>query len=322
MSVNVPSSQWRLATNGGIKYKRVNASGEFSEEGASAQEQYIIKANQLIPFVLESFPPVLESLGGLLYPLRGSMPGLAVLQVKKIAWKGLTDGKPTDPFNSDPTAESGTYEDNLMLTVDYGTSPYNAPANDDPTAPDPNDPLTFLEISANASGSHIAMPTRAASTWLLDPEGDPTDPAEPRTAVKELNIPNSFIEPVVEWNVRWTQIPFSFMNGTLIGRLRSAIGKVNSEEMSLLHSAPAETILFLGYHYTQQFTWRSGFAGQPPVTLEMRFLEKNFIDRAGVQVHHNLLYRPGVGYRRLMVDNQFSIHAETDLDSIFLPNPP
>jgi hypothetical protein len=101
-------------------------------------------------------------------------------------------------------------------------------------------------------------------------------------------------------------------------------GQVNNADMTVLHDAPKETVLFLTWSLDQQFTWRDGYAGASPVTLSLKFIEKNFQGFSGessghkVQVTHNHLWRPNVGWRRPLVNGE-PLYEQADLNSIFVP---
>ena len=300
MSVNVSSAFWRIkTTNGNIPLKVVDRSGVFGEEQSSATETYIIRATDLRALVLVLFPlPIIQG-GTVVYPRRAEMPGVPALTAKSIAWKGHVEGLPSDPFGSDPLAPADTYQNDLEVTVTYSTSAANdAEAN-------PADPKTWLEITANGAGNFLAAGTDGSATW-----GGGTDP------VIERGIPSTITEPLVEWSVRWSQIPYEFWNTTLLNRLRDALGKVNGSAMSLFHDAPADTILLTAWTMKQQFTWRDGLTGQAPIQLEMRFLEKNFVHTSG-QVTHQHFWRPGKGFQTLEFDGVQPAFAQDDLDKIF-----
>ena len=302
MSTNIDPSLWRLTTPGGIPLKVVERSGSFGEEEATASESYIIEADNLLAFALESFPLPFSLYGTIFYPDRRRMPGLAPLTTKRISWEGFTDGLPVDPFGSDLAASDGTYQDFVKVTIEYGTTP----ANDQEQ--DPNDPKTFLEVSANASG--VFLNANASGTAKWDEAGADGVP------VQKANIPNTVIENLIEWTTTWSQIPYVYFNDTLVGRLRAKMGKVNSEVMSLFNDAPAETILFLGYSMRNQYTWRDGYTGVSPVQLEMKFLEKGFESR-GTQITHNYFYDPDKpGWRKLFL-NGLAPYEDEDLNEIF-----
>jgi len=326
MSGSSDSSTWRLSTPSGIPVKVVSREGTFADEAGSATEVYIIKANQLVNFVLESFPSPLVLFGTVFYPARRRMPGLGPFQTVRVQWRGLVEGKPVDPFNTDPNAPENTYQDNIQLTIEYSTGT----ANDLASGSDPNDPFTFLEITATASGEFLSVPNRGELTW--DGEG-----SESNVEVKERDVPMPIVVSQVEWNVRWTQIPFSFFNGILADRLRSKLGKVNNAPMPLFFNAPEETIMFMGWSLQQQLTWRTGLGGQPPMQLDMKFAEKNFIAPDGIQVTHNHLYRTTStaagtfggaatypGWRRIIIpglDGDKFLYDSTNLTQIFAPSP-
>jgi len=243
------------------------------------------------------------------------------MQSVRIAWESWDDGVPIDPFGSDPTAPDGTYYDFARVIVDYSTQSNTGGSGGG--NPDPNDPFTFLEVSVVGGGNYIYTPSRGSLTWKG--EG-----SEENTEIRERDVPISIRQPEVEWVIRWSQLPFSFFNLTLIERLRANLGRVNSEPFKVIFNAPAETILFTGWSMQQQFTWRSGLNGQPPLQLELRFAEKNFISNEGVQVTHNHFYRPSgttdpvtkAGWRKVLVSTSAGnkyVYEAADLNLIFAP---
>lgn len=333
MSVNIDPSLWRLRTSTGIPYKTVDRNGSFGEEDSTATETYIIEAKNLLDFVIEGFPLPYVFGGTIFYPRRSFMPGFAPLSTKTIAWKGHVDGLPCDPFGSDPDAPDKTYQEFLEVQVTYGTTPQNDQERD------PNDPLTFLEVSATASGEFLVSTVRGgagSAMWkvLTEEEG-----FNPDTEHKEIDVGQPINQVMIQWSLHWSQIPYAWFNSTLMPRLREAMGKVNEEPMSLFNGAPAETIMFLGFSMANQYTWRDGHTGVSPISLDLGFLEKNFkvddkwveivpgpvmapdeeVDHdVEVQVTHNHMYRPGVGWRRLEIHGK-PLYTQFDLNTIFEP---
>lgn len=318
MSTNLNPNTWRLRTPGGIPFKVLDREGVFGAEDSNATETYIIQAGRLLDFIMEGFPLPIIFNGNVLYPRGTSMGGMAPLTVKQIAWSGLVDGLPSDPFGTDTNAPNGTYQDYIKVKVSYGT----APEND--TASDPNEPWTFLEISSTASGEFLASPIRGSGPsgafWHSD------DPFETPKEVTEIDVAKHVDQSLVEWSLRWARIPYGWFNSTLNARLRAAMGKVNDSVMPIFGDAPAETILFIGYSMSNQYTWRSGYAGASPIALDLKFLEKNFLSEEldlifnpiTIQVTHNYVYRPGWGWRKLVVNNN-NLFSSCDLNSIFSP---
>jgi hypothetical protein len=308
MSVNVPVSEWRLRTAGGIPYKLKTTEGSFAIEDSGSSETYIIRASDLMNFVNESFPYTVSFGGYVVFARERGMPGFPRMYSKTVKYKSITD-KPIDPFGTDPNAPDGTYEQFLEVTIDYGPSTVS---DDDP---DQDDPETFLEISSSASTNFLANTAGSINTtW--GPEFGAAGTAQATSAV-DVDVPATVIETSIEWSFKWPTVPYQYFSDTLIARMRAALGKVNSGPTALFHNAPAETILFLGYSLGQSNTWRrnSGVT-VPPLNIEFKFLEKGFKDVAGNLVTHNHFYRKGVGWRRLYV-NGSAIFSQTNLDSIF-----
>ena len=318
MSLNIDKSQWRLETDEGIKYKLVSRSGGYGIENGTGSEVMVIEATDLENLAKEIFPTSFYSGGYLYYPDPRRMPGQNTLIAKNMAWKGFTEGRPIDPFSVDSSAPDKTYEEYLEVTISYGTSPQND------TESDSSDPLTFLEITSNASGEFLVTPIGGGATW------------DDGSEVTRDDVPNTVTQSLVEWTARWPQIPYDFFNNTIIARLRSKLGKVNSEAMYVFNNAPAETILFVGYTKTDHFTWREGQTGRAPVSLDLKFVEKNFqssLPVSGGIVTHQHTYRPGTpairaipgspgrprveaGWHRLLL-NDNRLYATTNLSQIF-----
>jgi hypothetical protein len=333
-----PIGEWRLSTSAGIPYKLVSRSGDFSYEGANAQEEYILQASDLFAFVTNAFPEPLVFMGTLRYPQQPGLLGLITLVPKKISWQEHVPGVPIDPFGSDPNAPDGTYQEFIKVIVDYGPTPPNDEEQD------PNNPRTFLDISANASGVFLNSPQEGQAEWELpDWAAECNKDAEDNIVSGECadvvtpNIPRTVTETQVEWTVRWPSIPYSFWDGTLISRMRASLGKVNSSAMPIFHNAPAETILFMSYSKSVQYTWRSGKTGASPIMLEMHFIEKNFTDTETtttpdpddpladptetentVAVNHQHMWRPNFGWRKLKINGDY-IYKTTDLNDIWSP---
>jgi len=311
MSIHENAHNWRLKTAGGIPYLKKSLEGSFSIENSTATEVYIIRASDLVDFANESFPYTVSFGGYLVFGSERSLPGQSRLVSKIVKYKGLTDGRPIDPFGVDPLADDDTddtYEKFLEITIDYG--PSERPDGE----ADQDEPLTFLEISSSASTNFLADTEGSISVAWGEPYGDGD---ANNTEAVDVDIPATVIETSIEWSFRWPQVPFQYFSDTLISRLRANLGKVNSGPTALFHNAPAETILFLGYAINQSLTWRrdEGII-VPPLNIDFKFLEKGFMDVDNNLVTHNHFYRKGVGWRRLYV-NENPIFAQANLDSIF-----
>ena len=306
---------WRLKTAGlsagtivegvvkgastGIPYKLISQTGSFTTDGFSATEVYLIEATQLVAFVQESFA-LRTTFSGIPVDSRRPLPGNTQLVTGSVSYKAHIDGKPIDPYSIDTSAGSGTYHPVIELTIQYE----NLTAEEE----DEEDPFTFLEISANASGEflHITVPK---ARWETDDSGSPNTEQN-----REPSVPTGVTVPTIEWSIRWPSIPHEYFTKTLLIKLRDKLGKVNDSAMSVLFDAPKETIIFAGFSMNQQFVLASS---QPNFSLELKFVEKHVKDE-GVVKGHNHFWRPKDGWRRLRVFGTTKpVYELTDLDNIF-----
>lgn len=332
-------TQWRLTTTGGIRYKYLGVDGNFERENAVVNWRALVHEDDFVNFVSEFFPPSIV-IGNLSVPVSYPLPGLPGIVARRLAFKGQDSGKPIDPFNFDSGAAAGTYHPLVEVNIEFGPR-----ENADP---DETDPQTFLEITGNASGEFIHAPPSASSwqpktgaqdssdmssasagqsgqqaeTENIDPDtGEPEDEAldptlEDPEPNRHPNVPATIIVPETEWSVRWTQMSFDFFGNVMIHRLRALMGKVNSRNVSMIFNASPETLLFVGYTYTSQYTWREGLTRTPPVQVEMKFVEKRILDR-GVIRGHNDFWRPGVGWETLLVDGSRKAYGALDHNILF-----
>ena len=325
-----PFEDWRLESPGGIKHKLISQSGTFKEEDADWQMVVVIRSEDLEPFMEEVFPNP-SFVSSISYPRRFFPAGLPALAAVQAQVQGFTSGKPIDPYSADPSAVAGTYEQFLQITITFST----VPENDNP---DPNDPFTFLEISGTSSGEFLSGEVSGDSTQWENNLGSKDSPDE-QDGPLEQRVPSSEIE----WSCKWKQIDHTWFHHTLLPRLRSLIGKVNEDDMVALFDSPPETILFLSWSMSQQFSWRSGRAGASPVALDLKFLEKNFegwqeapeddsaessassasastttpsMFGVPVQVTHNHIWRPNRGWFRPLINDDPMFELD-DLNSIF-----
>ena len=328
------STLWRQRSSAGLPYRTLKgASGSAAYNEGTVTEKYLIVATDLFAWLEAAFP-VTTSVEGTLYnPQQPVIPGLGTLVPTNISFDSFDSSKPVDPFSADPDAPDGTYGKYMVLTVQYGTHPNNGGQSQS------SEPFTFLQSSANASGVFLNSPIEKGARWeLIAGISDPYDLAwnsntftfyqigEP-VNVENQNIPHGITEPQIEWTVTWPSIPFTYFRDTLMPRMRVRLGCVNSSPMSITYNAPADTILFMSFSASSSFTWQKGYYGMPPMSLSMKFIEKNFIstvkgidDEPGsykqIQVTHNHLYRPNYGYRRLKLNGNY-LYNRADMNAIW-----
>lgn len=322
-------SLWRLLI-GTVPFKMMEVDGDFEPESANITMRGLIPADRLVEFAVGAFPPPIQ-VGNISVPQPFGLPGLPAMVCRKMSFKSFVDGKPIDPFGFDSGASSDTYGKVIEVNLEFGASPIQQP--------DPEDPNTFLEITGNSSGNFLHSPAPNAK-WKVK-ERNPTDPPdgqapgvgtgftppEPGVELGTASNENDFVHssssqstarnsrpvnsdpttsvtivaPQTEWTIKWKQIPYEVWVNKLVVRLRWLLGRVNSEKFPILFNALPETLLFVGFNYTQTYTWRDGLISAPPIDLEMKIIEKHVIWN-GVIRGHNDFWRPGVGWETLLID--------------------
>lgn len=321
MSDYLNPTTWRgiagVVNNVPIRYRLVSREGWVERNESGAKEVYLIAANQLLSFIFLSYPPA-DNRFGIPHWADRRMPGVPNLVTRRVSWKSHVDGLPVDPFNVDPAPPLGrnaTYHPVLEVTIEYDNKTEE---------PDENDPETFLTITANAAGEFLMVPSASETLWEAGApaigEPEQAGPPEPN---RSATLPASVIIPETEWNVRWAQVPRDYFKETLLPRMRDRVGTVNSSAATFLYDAPAETLMFVGYSVTRENQFVATRAGVeeelPPVTVDMKFLEKNVVKiTEGVtqRFGHQHVYRPGGGWQRLLVDGE-RLYEETDMNVLF-----
>jgi len=307
-SIYEDPNSWRLQTGGtGVPYRIIGMSGEFDPENANAQMELLIPASKLVAFATEFFPPVTYSGGFPLYRSFGKIYGTP-LYAQKIRWKGHVDGVPVDPFGVDPTASDDTYQKVCHLTIDFATM-------NEQDQSDPAQPETFLEVSCTGGG-HFIHADAPGAIWKLNETT--VEPVEADRIVGP-DIPMGMTVPTTDWDLSWPRVPYTYWTGTLIAKIRAALGRVNTSTMAIFANAPKGTILFVGYSLKRSYSWRSGVTYQSPFNLNMKFQEKRIVDAAGTVRGHNDFWKPGVGWRYLTHKDGTPVYRYHDLTGIFTP---
>lgn len=306
MSIHLDPSTWRLRTQRNqVPVKVLERTGEYDGNLIRVSETYIIQASKLSLFLDDCFPaPILINGFPYYYP-RLYANGLPTCTAQSVSFEALVGGRPIDPFQSDTDAADGTYEEFLKIRVDYGTAPCGE------SQPEQTDPKTFLEVSASVGGNFLHNDLGESAKWS-NPEGGVVD-------VKDKDTQRIVTELFTEWSIKWNTIPWSWFQDTFKNRLDLAMGKVNSTAMTMFHKSPAECILFLGYDYAQSFSYKPGYIGQPFITVNMKFSEKNFTYR-GTRVNHNMFYHPTANrYYYLLPDGVNKTYEAVNLNALFSP---
>jgi len=305
MSINLNPKFWALSA-GGIPYKLMNGfpTGSLNEESGQIDEKYIIQAKDLAGFLGLSFPRGinLDEETFIVSPNR-RYPGSTAFHTTSVAFAPLRDALPADPYNLDPGAPSGTYDDFIVVSVSYITGPQNE---------DENDPTTFLQISADSTAEFLTVPVRGLNAAWSDSHA--SWKAEDQVKSPLTNVTK--IVPETQWDVTWPRINRAFMP-TIIEAMRNRMGLVNEKKMPLLQNAVAETVMFIGYSYQEDYTWREGWENTP-VTVGMKFLEKH-VKQDGKVIGHNHFIKDETGQWEPLQINEKPVYESSDLNNLFPP---
>lgn len=307
MASNFDSPElWRLKTPGGIPYKYRGLTGAFDREAGSIIWSVLIESTKLLSFLEEMFPNETQFSEFISVPQYFQLPELPGFGAVKVNFSSFDDSLPCDPFGHDTGADSGTYYPVIKCDVAFDTLK---------TGEDPNDPITFLEISSNTSGEFLTSPAPKAK-WKSD-----GGPAEAGTTEenKDPNVAAQVLVPTTEWNVRWKQLSYEYFRDVVLVRLRKLLGRVNDDDFRSLFVTEPETLLMAGYSYNQTNTWRRRGSSEvqiPPVTLNIKFIEKHVVYNGSIK-GHNHFWRPGKGWDYLLVDGENPTYRQTNFNALF-----
>lgn len=232
------------------------------------------------------------------------------LYAQECSWRALVPGKPVDPYLTDPGVNmvEGAYDEYLELTIVYKPIPPNADK--------------FLTVSARASGEFIHTTSPSSTYESESPGGQDEENKDPY-------LPNVITVPTTEWTITWHRLPRSVWNTYVYRDIQKRLGKVNSTAMKQLFDAPAETILFTGYTFRDDYTWRSyestaapSVSEILPCTVEFMFREKHMRNTSeeDATVHgHNSVYRPEAAeWRKVKIGaDDKPLYKKTNLNSLF-----
>lgn len=338
-------SIWRYRTRRGrIKYRVISRSGEHEYNVSRVTEVYVIRAIDLVPFLLESFPLSVQLFDEPIYYPRTlpGTPAAARMGTRRVRWEAFTAGKPVDPFLVDPRPPYGTYEQFLKVTIEYDNEYDKKQPKKGP------DPYSYLEIRADAAGQFLSVPTNGKTCYSR---------SNTTNAVKDKNTDAAarmdMLIPETQWHVTWRGIRRKFFEKILLPNIRTALGKVNSERAKWLYDAAPDTILFTGWSMQEEYSTYSlnptnadpdeDYEQDPAepgdeevvepdpdlmpedvdrvsdsITVELKFLERNLTISDTKTIGHNHEWRAATQrWEYVYPDCSNPLYAKTDLNDLF-----
>lgn len=304
----INSALWRRQTDQGVPYKLLEGSpnGVFSEDDVEITEEYIILAQDLPRFIIESFSYYELGVGSYSYYVRlyrpaRSCPGFGALVTRSVSFVPYPSDMPADPFHTDAAkAVTGTYTPYLKVTVTYSVGKSGDSEND------------FVIISGNSTGEFLLIPTSGVGETPLRWEGTEAGGA---TFIKDVSLPITKVLPGMEWSLKFPRVPRVSLPG-LVGIARSLMGKVNTESVTLISSVPKECLLFAGFSFTTKYNWREVL---PMAEIEFKLLEKQVVGTDNQPGGHNHFYNPETGkWQRIVLPNGEYVYEAVDFSGLIL----
>lgn len=346
---------WRLILPGSrVPLKFLGVSGSFEADKGSVEFKGLIPSSSLITFLNYIFPPP-RQIGNLSLPQSYSLPGLPGLIAKSVSFNSFDENLPSDPFGFDPeepvgTAPVGTYYKTLEVSVSFGMERTQEPAATDPLtflevscqgtgefihtkAPKAKWQHQTDEGNtepANPAAGSIWAPFYAKGTNTPKPAGKPADAKVDRTPgvdangntdtstepVADPSLDVNIRVPILNWTLKWKQVPHDYFHSMLVHRLRWGLGLVNSTPFYPIANACPETILFTEYDYNESYTWKAGTFGKPPIDVTMKFVEKRNLWNGRI-CGHNHFWMPSKGWMYLLINGKTLAAARTEYTTAF-----
>jgi hypothetical protein len=314
-----PDRDFRLETAAGIPYALMPGFPKFSqsEDGPTAEEQYMMRAEHVLAFMDESYPFDLM-IGGVLMPIRRSMPGATFMVTKDVKVEPFDAQRPMDPFSVDSGAPENTYNAYARVSISYGV---HKESESDGSNQDPNKPSEFLEHSFQSSGEvAIIRPEK-----ITDEDGSGTvisvaDPAHADPILKSI--------PSITHNLRW-----KYVQSPDWDVIQKALGKINSVDVQLVKDYVflEKVVLFNGFSGSKKYLYTKNRYGvrtiSQPWQLDFQFIERAVWDQiAGTGneqwITWNMVYRAKKGWVQPNLGTAAApryLYKETPFKDIFVP---
>lgn len=249
----------------GIPYKLEKQTLDVEENSSSASETIIMRTSDIVEMIAESFPPPTWTNGYWFPGRKRHMPGNGYLLSRRLRFESIDTGLPSDFWQYDSGAPSGTYESLCRCTIEYATG-------QDQDEVDPADPTTFLEHTVTAGGEFLIIPP-SNTNWGENGE----------TENKSHQVPITKILPTLEHTLRW-----SYVRNPPWTTIRNQLGTLNNATLGIFNDAPAETVMFMSIQAEQRYTT----TGVKPWSIDYKFSERNITDNDTDGIGWNYAYNP------------------------------
>lgn len=289
-------SEWRRRTAGGIRYKLIEGP-RFEidlDNPPRAFEKYIIRAQDLDDFYVESFTPTNPY-------TRRMMPGSDTYFTEKLTYTPLHDNqKPADPLAVDPTAPDGTYEKFYVADIEYKGGIDRSSTTD---------PEVFLERSVSMGIDLITVDSTKTDTGSGEAGAEPADVDENH----DDTAPYTKACPVIDMTASW-----KFVINPNWARFASYIGCVNKAAHALFLNSEPDTVLFSGVSGRQLFLYKAGAWTVQPWSLDFQFSIKRITEVGKVYGWNHIWSKEKQAWRFLLRNTSELLYPRKDLTKIFM----
>lgn len=234
---------------------------KLSTTTATAQEQYMMKWNNLEDFMDESIPPPLMMGDQIIHINRRRFPKDLSL---------VTEDVSVEPWDSETTGEDPNVPSGKWMRVNIN---YKVPEIPDHEEEDEDDPETFLTKRMSIGAEFLTLPPKGVKI------GSNSGSSTATIANKAADLPITKLIPTAEITLSWKfviQPPFK--------TILNMVGTINSGNFL---DCPEETLMFLGVDATQELTTQ----GAKPWTIDYRFSAR-LVKQGGGTVGWNHTYSP------------------------------
>lgn len=228
----------------------------------TATEKYRIRAQDVVSFKVESFPPIVFRFGSSYHPPTRRMPNAPFLRTRSVTFEPHAD-LPGDPLNFDLAGQAlGAYATEYLATIEYGVTVQENES----------------EISMNAGGQFMSLPPMGTKVKRRDvhdqlpegiSEGEIDEGAGEIQDNRDQQMPFLLQIPTIEYSIKLPLIrnpPFA--------SITSLLGRINKSTVTILNDALPETVLFMGYSATQRYTWDGASSKSQPWSMELHFSQR------------------------------------------------
>lgn len=299
-----PYETWRLSTDGGIRYALVTGPKLHFEDldKASADERYLLRAQDVQPFYQESLPSPYVFQDTIVLPTRRKLPGVeGGFYTQAIEFSPINDDRPGDPFDYDDSAPANTYEPYYWADIHYEVLP----------VPDTTDPDSFLDQSFSGSLEVLTINPKKTTIETGAQAGGGGVAANQKSNADGL-MPIQKYQPIGQLQLRW-----KYVLDPDWAYIFSLLGAVNSLARPLFLNSEPDTVMFSSVSGSRQYLWYGSTVLVQPWSLDFTFSFKRVAEGGNVYGWNHVWSPDEQQWVLLLRANNLVLHPRLDLLTLF-----